>query len=72
MKKLRTFLLLIIINISLIVPAFADSTITIPEDTIRIESEAFMNDTSIDEVYLPDNLLTIRSKAFAYSSIKKL
>ncbi len=46
--------------------------IIIPQNTIRIDAEAFMNDTCIYTVYLPENLLTIRSKAFAYSSIKKL
>ena len=49
--------------------AFAD-TITIPQSTHFIEDEAFMNDTSIIEVILPDTLQTIGSRAFAYSSLQ--
>lgn len=42
----------------------------LPEMIKEIEAEAFMGDTSIDSVYLPEGLETIGSHAFAYSSVE--
>lgn len=39
-----------------------------PSSIKRIEDEAFMGDTSIDSVYLPEGLEHIGAQAFAYSS----
>ena len=70
MRKIVFLTICMIILLSLAIASQAD--IIIPEETTSIESEAFMNDISISIVRLPDNLLTIRSKAFAYSSIREL
>ena len=60
--------LLLIIPIS----ALASNTLELPSDLKIIEAEAFMGDTSIDIVLVPDGVKEIRSKAFAGSSVWKI
>ena len=48
------------------------ATLVIPADVTEIESEAFLGDTAIDEVVLPEGIESIGEKAFAESSVKKI
>ena len=41
-------------------------SITIPKNTVRIESEAFRNCHALSSVFLPSGLLSIGAEAFAY------
>ncbi|MBQ9195933.1 MAG: leucine-rich repeat domain-containing protein, partial [Clostridia bacterium] len=51
--------------------AMAD-TLMPPAGVTAIEAEAFMGDTALDEAELPEGLLSIGSKAFAQSSLKRI
>ncbi len=51
--------------------ACADSLV-LPADTVEIGEQAFMADTSLDEVILPEGLQRIGSKAFANSSVRRV
>lgn len=44
----------------------------LPAGLKAIEDEAFMGDTSLDEVVLPEGLISIGSKAFKDSSVKRM
>ena len=46
--------------------------LNLPAGLKIIEAEAFMGDSSIDEVVLPDGVEIIGSKAFANSSLKQI
>lgn len=49
--------------------AFAD-TVTLPAALTEIGAEAFMGDTSLDEVIIPDGVTAIPERAFANSSLR--
>ena len=69
MKKIFLIILL------LFVVAFnfpTNAVISIPRDTSIIENEAFMNDTNLDEIVLPEGIISIYSKAFANSSVSRI
>ena len=64
------YILLSLILLSLFgVAAQADSVLTLPSGTTVVEAQAFMGDTSLGHVKLPEGLLRIESQAFAESSI---
>ena len=50
----------------------AAGTLTLPTEVKEIQQEAFSGDTSLDEVVLPDGIVTIGSKAFSNSSVKRI
>ncbi|MBQ7486674.1 MAG: leucine-rich repeat protein, partial [Clostridia bacterium] len=45
------------------------ATLTLPESLETIEASAFEGDRSLDEVVLPEGIVSIRSRAFADSSV---
>ncbi len=51
--------------------ALAD-TLRLPDGLKTIEAEAFMGDTSLDEVMLPEGIESIGEKAFANSSLTRI
>ncbi len=48
------------------------SVLRLPGELQVIENEAFMNDTSLDEVALPASVTRIGDRAFAGSSIRRI
>lgn len=74
MKKqmLVTVLIPMICILILLTGSAAADKARIPAKTTIIEAQAFYGDTSLDEVVLPENLQRIESKAFAYSSVKRI
>ena len=52
--------------------ALADSALILPADTEIIEAEAFLGDSSVTQVQLPDGLLRIGSKAFSGTSLTEV
>lgn len=70
MKKRRILCLLLTGLLCLsAAPGFA-ATLTLPSGLKVIEEEAFLGNTSLDEVVLPEGLQSIGRKAFAKSSVK--
>ena len=74
-RRLR-FMPIIRLTMALVFPfiystAFADM-ITLPAGLQVIETEAFYGDASLDTVILLDGIKTIKDRAFANSSIKKI
>ena len=67
--RILTLTALLIALLTLSGPALAD-TLTLPASLKTIEAEAFMGDTSLDEVVLPEGIESIGSRAFANSSVK--
>lgn len=59
--------LLLLVSVS----ACADM-LTLPAGTAQIDAEAFMGDTRLDTVVLPDGLLRIGDRAFAYSGVRRI
>ena len=70
MRKKIWFILLCAATL-LCASATADTLIQ-PTSVMAIEAEAFMGDTSLDEAELPEGLLSIGSRAFAQSSLKRI
>lgn len=70
MKKAMLFITLALLL--LLVPSASAQTLTLPDNLTDIEEEAFMGDESIGRVILPDGIRTIRSKAFASSSVYEI
>ena len=70
----RIAIISIIITVSVLCcAAIAESkTIVLPNDLKIIEAEAFMNDTSLEKVIVPDGATWIESRALAYSSITEV
>lgn len=56
------------------ISAFAEGlfTLSLPEALETIEEEAFYGDTSIDKVVVPEGVIEIGRKAFAYSSLNEI
>ena len=52
--------------------AASADTLTLPSGLKEIEAEAFMGDTSLDEVILPEGLESIGENAFANSSVNRI
>lgn len=50
---------------------YAD-TFTMPADLLEIEDEAFLGDSSLDEVIIPNGCEKINNMAFAYSSVRTI
>lgn len=74
MKTLSRYVLSIVVAMLLVVianVAFA-SKMTLPSNLQLIESQAFYQDESIDEVVLPDGIERIESQAFAYSNLSRI
>lgn len=61
-----------IIMFLLVSPTAQASVLSFPASTQNIEEEAFINDTSIESVELPEGIRYIKSKAFANSSLKAI
>lgn len=73
LKKCRWILMdLILILFFGCLSAQATTTLTLPEGTKEIHSQAFYGNAAIDEVMLPEGLLRIEGKAFAQSSLKTI
>lgn len=51
------------------VTAFAESVIALPASVETIEEEAYLGSKSIDRVILPDGIIDIQDRAFAFSSV---
>lgn len=47
-------------------------TLTLPSRTLVVEKEAFYGDTALDTVVLPEGVLRIEERAFAYSSVHQV
>ncbi len=71
-SRLRVAAALLVLLLFLCACAAADNILTLPENTLDIKEGAFYGDTSLTEVTLPEGILTIGSKAFAYSSVKRI
>ena len=70
MKRLVCFLLCVMLVTT---PVFAgDKVLKLPDSLQRIEEEAFFHDTSIEDVILPSSVISIGTKAFAFSSIQHI
>ena len=67
MKKI----LLCMLALMLLATAGA-ATLKLPAQLTAIEAMAFCGDKSLDEVTLPEGVLSIGAKAFADSSVKKI
>ena len=52
--------------------ACAEGLLTLPQDLTIIEEQAFMGDTAIRSVVLPEGVTTIRSRAFANSGLERI
>ena len=68
---------IIVILVSLFILTLAGGhssaeTLTIPEQTTEIQAYAFYEDVSVQEVVLPEGLLTIGEKAFARTKITQI
>ena len=73
MFRTKSFVLLIVLLATLtFTNTSCGATLALPTDMISIEQEAFMNDSSLDEVILPDGIQSIGSRAFANSSLRKI
>ncbi len=71
--KKRTLVLLLTALLCLFaVTAMAAGTLTLPKSMKEIKSEAFVGNTSLDEVVLPEGIETIGSRAFAESSVASI
>lgn len=71
MKKTRFVICLIAMITLFIAYAIADS-LTLPGSLLIIGEEVFYEDTSIDEVILPEGIREIRNRAFAKSSVSRI
>ena len=69
MKKKNAILPAALTLISLAVCGARADLLTLPEDLTAIEDQAFYADASLDQVILPEGLLTIGEKAFAESGV---
>ena len=70
-KSVFFVVLLAVILFSFASVASAD-TLTLPSSLKQIEAEAFMGNTSLDEVILPEGLESIGEKAFANSGVQRI
>lgn len=71
MKKLL-FAMILTMAILFTVSLAEEGKIVLPASLKEIEAEAFMDDTFISEVILPDGLEIIGEKAFANSSVERI
>ena len=77
MKKLfhtRSFMIILISVMLLLLTActaFAD-TLQLPSGLKTIDDEAFMNDTALDSVIVPEGIISIGERAFFGTSISQL
>lgn len=65
------FIMLVAVLTILISTASA-ATLLLPSAAKTIEEEAFLGDTSLDEVILPEGILRIENAAFAQSSVRSI
>lgn len=76
MKKLVAFFLALALFFGIIVPANSASamgqSLRLPSGLTAIEEEAFMNDTSLGDVFIPSDVKTIGKRAFYGSSVKSV
>ena len=68
MKRMIAFLL----TIAMACMTLASAEISLPAGVRAIESEAFMDDASIDSVTLPKGVTSIGSRAFARSGLRQI
>ena len=72
MKRIKFLFLLYLVILFCIPLTVSASTLSLPADLLHIDAEAFMNDTSLDCVEIPEGMLTIGERAFAGSSVRKI
>ncbi len=70
-QRLISWILTLSLIFSISAQAWAD-TLTLPSSIKEIEEEAFLNADSLDEVVVPEGALSIGSRAFASSGVKKI
>lgn len=72
-KHLSIILVLAALLIPCLTPASADLwDVRLPAELTEIEAAAFQGDTSLDSVYVDDNVTSIGSRAFADSSLRDI
>lgn len=71
MKHLR-FVSAVLVAVYLFTACALADTLSFPAALTVIDTEAFYNDDSLDEVNLPSGIREIRSKAFAESSVRRI
>ena len=75
MKKLVTWFSFLFFMLGLLVMSPSESAadiVTVPADVTEIEEEAFAGDYSVTEVYLPDGIVSIGSRAFADTGLTQI
>ena len=69
----KTVILILLGMLSLICCGIAEAgELFLPDSLTEIQAEAFYGDTALEEVILPEGLKTIRSLAFANSSLQRI
>ena len=63
------FCVILAVSMAAVIPAMADA-LWLPSGLKSIEEETFYVDTSLDEVEIPNGVISIGSRAFADSSVK--
>ena len=71
-KILAGILVMMLLSADICALAEALFTIELPRALKVIDEEAFYRDTSIEKIVVPDGTTEIRSKAFAYSTLKEI
>ena len=71
-KKAWTSLLVLLALCAFMSAAAADDTVVLPEKLKIIAQEAFLNNTGLNHVVVPDGTQEIGSRAFAGSSVKSI
>lgn len=74
---MKTVFQIALIAILILIAGFAcsaesDSAVVIPQQVTCIQSEAFLNDSSLQTVIIPEGATTIESRAFANSSVTSI
>ena len=68
----RRAALLIGLILALAAGALADGTLTLPDGLGIVEESAFEGAAAFDRIQLPDEILEIRSRAFAESGVREI
>lgn len=76
-RKCRLILFWITVFVFILLPYIRpaeaySNTLMIPQSVTTIEEEAFYGDTNIDEISLPNGIISIKDKAFALSSASRV
>ena len=71
MKRFLAVLMLILASVGFLWAAEAE-LLTIPRDVGTIEEEAFFGSKALDEVILPDGIVTIGPRAFSQTSLQSI